>query len=157
MKKAKSNVKAVIREAMKKVKKNRKLKIVNQAWGCFIDPKKGYFVADENKEVCALGALLVHKNGSIKFDEFRGKRPLDALEQDEVAAYVLGVDTTWVRNFIRGFDYPTGDSPFGKSKNAAQKEAVRAHRIGQELAKEFKLVVEDDTNWCDCYLCKTCA
>ena len=154
-KKAKHNVKTVIRDAMKKVKKNRKLKIVNEMWGCYMDPEKGYFTA-AGDEVCALGALLVHKNGSIKFDEFRGKRPLDEIEEEETAAYVLGVDRGWVDDFISGFDHPN-DKFLGDTRTAMGKERARAFRIGQELAEEFGLKDDEDDDSCGDAECSTCA
>lgn len=109
-KKAKESTLRTIKDAMEAVQATG-TQIQAGTWGAAFDARKGYFVNEgaqngngTNFPVCALGALLIHKNGSFKFDAMRGRKPLTDLEEADAAAIVLGVDKNWVQNFIEGFD-----------------------------------------------------
>jgi len=106
VKKAKPDTISTIRKAMKACQKNG-LQIDYGTWGTCYDREKKYFVPEgDDARVCALGALLIYKNGSIKYNPTQGRNIAKDNEQ-AVAAYVLGVDTDWVTAFVNGFD---GDS-----------------------------------------------
>ena len=164
VKRAKESALRTIRSAMEACEK-KGIKIVAEDWGVKIDEDKRSFVPDvnwarEKASVCALGALLVHKNGSVKFDAFRGSRPLSEVEADETAAYVLGVDKSWVDLFVSGFDnsHPEDMSTnyqellgydevkradgsyeyaFVKTSDPQVREHRRAYRMGKRLRDEF--------------------
>jgi hypothetical protein len=103
VKKAKPGTVNVIRRAMKACQK-KGIEIASETWGVRFDDEKQYFVNAPENKVCALGALLVNKNGSLKFKPTQGHREWRKEEQDDMAAYVLGVDKEWVESFIHGFD-----------------------------------------------------
>lgn len=179
LKKAKDSAYRTIRNAIL-VCKAKGIPIEQETWGARFDPEKGYFVngeayldergelvVEENSPVCALGALLVHKNGSFKFDSMRGRKPLTDIEVDDAAAIVLGVDKEWVDVFINAFDgnmplpeteytnydvmslkqrrdydrrgywHDGGRYIFTPTRSAKVKELRRAHRMGEKLRKEF--------------------
>lgn len=150
-----------IRKAMKSCV-DKGIDIIEGDWGVEISEEKKSFVPENPKTpyVCALGALLVHKNGSIKFDEFRGRRPLNEVEVEETAAHVLGVDEKWVNAFVTGFDgcdpielardlgyeewdldggpTPNGeDGRFIRNATPLQLEMRRAYNMGKKLREEF--------------------
>lgn len=153
VKRAKKSTPKTIRNAMRACQE-KGLEIASQFWGTSFDEEKGYFVPDEDENgVCALGALLVHKNGSLKFDKFRGERALNDSETNEIVAWVLGVNKDWVDCFTAGFDGelvqhldvsynldkdPDEENPiFKKTKSLQVKEYRRAYNMGKKLAKEF--------------------
>lgn len=133
----------------------RGIKIHQGTWGVEMDTSKGYFVpfralpfGFKKKKappamVCALGALLIHKNGSIKFDEFRGRRPLSDIESDETAAYVLGVDREWVWAFTSGFDGcpPSERTQFTLNLNARKPKKEPASTF---LRREVRFIPSKD-------------
>lgn len=95
-------------EAIKSCKE-KGIQIVREEWGVEINEDKGYYVPEhrygaENGAVCALGALLVYKNGNINFSEY-GINIKNLPDPEEVAACVLSVDKQWVNCFIVGFDH----------------------------------------------------
>jgi hypothetical protein len=159
VKKAKRNVKTELRKAMKACKK-KGIRLVTGVWGTSFSKEKGYFVPntssfdeEDRGSVCAMGALLVHKNGSIKFDKYRGRRPLTSIEAADAAAFVLGVSDEWVGAFISGFDgsplesvghidkYYCSDTGLIRIDRKDEKamELKRAFNMGKELAEEFSL------------------
>lgn len=166
--KKKKNVKRAPEGTIKKIRKAMEactengIKIIEGDWGVEINEEKKSFVPEntETPYACALGALLVHKNGSVKFDEFRGRRPLSAIEVEETAAHILGVDEDWVLAFIDGFDGSDIDStqadigyeawdhdgrrtPNGldgrliRNATPLQLEMRRAYNMGKKLREEF--------------------
>lgn len=166
VKKAKPGTIKEIRKAMKAVKK-KGVDIVAGQWGTEFDDQLGYFVPEneEQPEVCALGALLIYKNGDLKYKPSQGNRHFSENDTDDVAAYVLGVDTDWVNAFTEGFDgractqlnldvdggkiydtstadWESGDGQIltkrhEKEMSAKDRELLNAYRMGIKLAKEF--------------------
>lgn len=152
--KAPPNTSRKIRDAIKACQK-KGIEIVRDKWGVVMDEEKKYFVMAEKvvpsatQGVCALGALLIHKNGSIKFNAFRGRRPLSDVEEIETAAFVLGVSEEWVGHFVAGFDEDVSEAdesirdddgeilPVNKLKTVRQKELYRAFKMGERFAKDF--------------------
>ena len=153
-KKASRSAKTVIRTAMKACQK-KGLYINNGVWGAEYDSAVGYFTpVPEETGVCALGALLIHKNGSVKFKARFGKT--DYIEAEDAAAFVLGVDYEWVGVFIEAFDgneqpetissllqfYDYSASHHADvfvGKTAKARELKRAYEMGRDLRKEFGL------------------
>ena len=103
------NVKRAKPEALKTIRKAMKAAVKDGngidtgRWGTHYDDEKGYFVSD-GEGACALGALLIYKNGSLKYKPTQGRAVLDKKDTQQMAAYVLGVDDKWVGHFICGFD-----------------------------------------------------
>lgn len=116
-----------IRKAIVECVENKHIVIEAGLWGAEWDRDKEYFVA-ENGEACALGALLVQKNGSVKYEERWGNA---VPTQEQAAAYILGVDERWVNSFTKGFDSYL-DSPISPKAGVSE-----AFTLGWKLAKEF--------------------
>jgi hypothetical protein len=102
VRKAKPDTLKKIRMAMKACQK-KGLAIEAAQWGAAFDDEKGFFTPSDNR-ICALGALLIYTNGDLKFKPSQGCRGFSKTDQDDMAAYVLGVDRDWVSSFIEGFD-----------------------------------------------------
>lgn len=157
VKKAAPSTLATIRGAMKACRK-KEVRIVAGSWGAEFDAEAGYFVTDSDKpQACALGALLIHKNGSVNFKErFKLRDP----DIEEAAAYVLGVDEDWVVAFVRGFDDSLAEDlssihgklgvdveqdedsgedvvVWKKPRSAQTAELRRAYQMGLKLRSEF--------------------
>lgn len=152
--KAKETAFAEISKAMRACQK-KGIKIKQGGWGTKYDEHLGYFVPDKScgkmkGAVCALGALLVHKNGALEYRPYAGR----AAEVVDAAAVALGVDDDWVNNFTRGFDGDTPDIMLEdevwsdkkgtwvtkkvKLLDAQGREYLRAYEMGKRLAARLK-------------------
>lgn len=154
----KLSVRKEIRKAVEWCKESG-IGIVNKEWGVTFGREQKYFIADDDENgVCALGALLIYKNGNIAFAEY-GFDVEDDLEgtgddkADKVAAKVLGVDDDWVTCFVHGFDnenlisigekvgWDADRKQFMHTSDGDILENRKAYKMGQDFRKEF---IEDD-------------
>lgn len=117
IKKAKESTLRTIRAAMEACEA-KGIDIAAGLWGASFDDEKGYFVNTEEPSwdtlgpneafpACALGALLIQKNGSVKYEKIWGRK---VPSTEEAASYILGVDEQWVKHFTMAFDGCPPDS-----------------------------------------------
>jgi hypothetical protein len=145
-----------IRKAMKNVVKNGGT-IVEGQWGVDVCTDNGKIEitsseGEDNPQVCALGALLFNKNGSIKFNPVQGRRKLDEVDHEGASAMLLGVSPGWVDRFVGAFD-GTYLATKGLSTSRRQAQA-----IGKRLREEFLVSADDDEDMsCGDPDCGTCA